>query len=175
MNKENDMSKENNKNTENKYKFCKLYTENNKDYVKFEILGKRQGFNDKVYVPKNPTIQVPLHMIKGVVKKLREEKFSTYNFAVAGNYYDTDNMVTMGALDYEVLFTDNVKLKYYNKWYSERNSYDSDRWIETNPIIDTKTGIKFYHIKKQIYLDLSDILDLNDKVVYSEKPETIDL
>lgn len=108
-------------------------------------------------------------MLKGVVKKIRNARLPQFSSDTKiGTYYDTDSLGEFGCLDYEVLFTDNVKVQY------KVNSHE-DEWHKCEPLEDTKSGIKFYHVNKNVYDELSKIVELNDKTVLSRKAATVDL
>lgn len=151
------------------YKFCKLDNENHETYVLFEILGREQKFNHTTVLHHNLIIKVNLRMLKGVVKKIRNARLPQFSSDTKiGTYYDTDSLGELGCLDYEVLFTDNVKVQY------KVNSHE-DVWHKCEPLTDTKSGIKFYHVNKNVYDELSKIVELNDKTVLNRKSATVDL
>lgn len=151
------------------YKFCKLDTENHETYVLFKILGREQRFNHTTVLPHNPTIKVNLRMLKDVAKKIGNTRLPQFSADTKiGVYYDADSIGELDCLEYEVLFTDNVKVQY------KANSHE-DEWHNCEPLEDAKSGIKFYHINKNVYDELTKIVELNDKTILSKQSATVDL
>lgn len=156
-------------------KFCNLYRDNKEQYVEFKILSKEQTLNNTILVPKNPLVRVNLLMVKGVVKKLREDYVSEVPVLDIGVCYATDNLAKVGQLDYEVLFTDDVEMDYLDIPKSQQQVTKTiSGWINCKPLVDSKTGIKFFHISRDVYKELSELIELNDKLI-SGDPKTVDL
>lgn len=102
----------------------------------------------------------------GIIKKLSDYKFSSYNQYIKGNIKKENAYILFGTYDYKKIFVEMHK-QYFNKNLSQEETYKEviNNFKKKNGINTTEIIIKEKNLLIQLILELEEKTDLKDKEI----------